>query len=324
MILSRPDDPWSGIPASNSQQLGRRIDGTHALAIFWVLSAEGAPGLLFRDIDPEVVPKQLPRPRGVAVVRPDGAQPQVALFLLTPEHRDVFLTLCRDVLSVSGSQMDATTATLALFRRLSHWQAMLRIGSPSEMGPNEVRGLMGELWVLDALRQRVGVAGAVRAWVAPNDHPQDFSLGGGIIEVKARLAGSRPWVSISSLEQLEPGHLSLSLIVVELASSEAENALTLNSMVDALNHHAQDDASASEDELQEALLRRGYVHSARYDELRYAVSGVRAFLVGEGFPRITRSQTDRRIATATYCIDLTTLGSFESEVDQVFASALAM
>lgn len=321
--MSKTDDPWSGIPASSSQQVGRRIEGTHALAIYWVLSAEGAPGLLFRDIDPEAIPKQLPRPRGVAVVRPDCDLPQVALFLLTPEHRDVFLTLCRDVVGVSGSQSDATTATLALFRRLSHWQAMLRIGSPSEMGPNEVRGLMAELWVLDALRQRAGMSGAVRAWVAPNDHPQDFSLGGGIIEVKARLAGSRPWVSISSLEQLEPGHLPLNLVVVELASSDADDALTLNSMAADLARHAREDAGASEDELQEALLRRGYTHSPRYDELRYAVSGVRAFLVEEDFPRITRSQTDRRIPTATYCIDLTAIGSFEREADQVLADALA-
>lgn len=321
--MSKPDDPWSGIPASSSQQVGRRIEDTHALAIFWVLSAEGAPGILFRDIDPTAIPRQLPRPRGVAVVRQEGPAPQVALFLLTPEHREVFLTLCRDVVGVSGAQSDPTTATLALFRRLSHWQAMLRVAAPTEMGPNEVRGLMAELWVLDALQQRCGMAGALRAWVAPNDHPQDFSLGGGIIEVKARLAGSRPWVSISSLEQLEPGHLPLHLMVVELASSDAENALTLNTMVEALSRHAAEETSALEEELHEALLRRGYIRSPRYDELRYAVSGARSFLVGEGFPRLTRSQADRRIATATYCIDLTGIGSFEREVDDTLSAVLA-
>jgi hypothetical protein len=226
-------------------------------------------------------------------------------------------------LEVSGAQPDATTATLALFRRLAHWQAMLRVASPTEMGPNEVRGLMGELWVLDSLRQRSGLLRALRAWVAPIDHPQDFSFGGGIIEVKARLAGSRPWVSISSLEQLEPGHLPLHLMVVELASSEAADAMSLNSMVGALIRHARDEAAAVEEELQEALLRRGYVHSPRYDDLSYTVSGVRSFQVGEGFPRITRSQTDRRIATATYCIDLTAIGSFESDVEETFSAVLA-
>lgn len=322
--MSKPDDPWIDIPASSTQQVGRRIEGTHALAIYWVLSAEGAPGLLFRDIDPESIPRQLPRPRGVAVVRIDNKLPQVALFLLTPEHRDVFLTLCRDVVGASGAQSDPATATLALFRRLSHWQAMLRVGSPSEMGPNEVRGLMAELWVLDALRQRTGISGAVRAWVAPNDHPQDFSLGGGIIEIKARLAGSRPLVSISSLEQLELGHLPLHLIVVELASSDTDEALTLNSMAEALVQHAQNDAKASEDELQEALIRRGYAPSPRYDELRYSISGVRSFAVREDFPRITRSQTDLRITTANYCIDLTAIGSFERDVDETFAAVVAI
>lgn len=320
--MSKLDDPWSGIPSSASQQVGRRIEGTHSLAIFWVMSAEGAPGILFRDIDSAAIPKQLPHPRGVAVVRLDGEAPQIALFLLTPEHREVFLTLCRDVVGISGAQPDAATATLALFRRLAHWQAMLRVGSPSEMGPNEVRGLIAELWVLDALRQRSGMPGAVRAWVAPNDHPQDFSLGGGIIEVKARLAGSRPWVSISSLEQLEPGHLPLHLMVVELASSDSDDALSLNAMVAALGQHAAEHAPVLEEELHGALLRRGYVNSPRYDDLRYTPSGVRAFLVAEGFPRITRSETDRRITTATYCIDLTGIGPFERDIEQAFSTVL--
>ncbi len=324
MTLSRPDDPWSGIPVSTSQQTGKRIEDAHELAIFWVLSAEGAPGVLFRDIDAEAIPRQLPSLRGVAVVTREDSPSEVALFLLTPEHRDVFLALCRDVIGVSASQKNPNTATLALFRRLLHWQAMLRMAVPTEMGPNEVRGLMAELWTLDALRQRLGIVGALRAWVAPDGHPQDFALGSGIIEVKARLAGSRPWVSISSLEQLEPSHLPLHLMVIELASCDTRGALTLNSMVEALSKNASDQDSALEEALHEALLRRGYVRSPRYDELGHTVSGVRSFEVREDFPRLTRSLTDRRIVTATYSIDLTAIGSFECEVEDTFSRASAV
>lgn len=73
------------------------------------------------------------------------------------------------------------------------------------------------------------------------------------------------------------------------------------------------------DRLDLALLRRGYEYSARYETQRYRISGTRAFAVGSTFPRLTRSTTDMRVRSATYCIDLTSLAEFE--VDALSAIA---
>lgn len=318
MKPNQSDDPWAAIRPDPDQMLGRRVDTGHSLGIYWVVSADDAPGLLVRGIENSRVPKTLPRPRGIALkVAADGDKSsQLSLFLLTAEDRDVFLTLCLDVIAYSSGAPDPAGAATSLFLRLEQWQSLLSQGRLAELGPREIRGLMGELWLLDQLLQRIGARAALQAWVAPDQHPQDFALQSAIVEVKARLAGSRPQVSISSLEQLETSHLPLYLLVVELAPGKTDS-LSLNDMAGALCANAKAAGRDVEEQAAAALLRRGYLKSPRYDELRYAASGVRLFEVVPEFPRIIRSKTDRRIATATYCIDLTTLTDFERATTRI-------
>lgn len=320
-----PEDPWATVGATPSELLGRRIDSSHPLAIYWVVSADGSPGLLIRDIDTGSVPGSLPKLKSIAVRidKEGGHGPEVALFLQTPEDRDVFLALCLDVIDFSGKDAQTASATARIFRRLAHWQSLLSRARPDELDPHQVRGLMGELWLLDQLRLQGGIQGALRAWVAPEDHPQDFALSSAIVEVKARLAGSRPRAMISSLEQLETGHLPLFLLVVELTPSDAANAVSLNEMAGALMSQSADEGIEIEELASLSLHRRGYIASPAYDEHSYLFTGAQAFAVLEDFPRIVRSRTDQRIQEATYSIDLTALASYTRTVDEVLAHALS-
>lgn len=325
MKSSPSEDPWATVVPAVSELLGRRIDGSHPLAIYWVVSADGAPGLLVRGIDAGSVPGSLPRPRGIALrVEKEGDQgPAMSLFLQTPDDRDVFLALCRDVIDFSGRDTQISGATARIFRRLAHWQSLLSRARPDELGQQQVRGLMGELWLLDQLLVQIGVSSALRAWVAPEDHPQDFALSSAIIEAKARLAGSRPRVSISSLEQLETGHLPLFLLVVELSPSQVGDAVSLNDMAKKLLLQAADEGVEMEEFASLSLHRRGYIASPAYDEDTYLFTGTQAFAVVDDFPRILRSQTDQRVREATYSIDLTALAPYRRTLDEVLAHSHA-
>ena len=311
----KTEDPWRDLAPDPTHLLGRRAEGDHPLAVYWVSSSDGAPGLQMRGIDGSSVPRSLPKPRGISIQVSDeaGQEQSLSLFLVAHEDRDVFLALCRDVIEFSAAGDQASNATAMVFRRLSHWQSLLSRGRPGELAPHEVRGLIGELWCLEQLSGQMGIQSALPSWVAPDDHPQDFALTAGIVEVKTRLAGSRPHVSISSLEQLEVGHLPLYLLVVELTPSDAEGSTSLNEMAAELVLSAADCGVDTEELAQVALHRRGYALSPSYDALRYVVSGVSAFEVREDFPRLIRSAIDRRVHQATYVLDLTTLGSFEQD-----------
>ena len=311
------EDPWVSLCPDPDLMLGRRIGTEHALDIYWILSAEGQPGMLIRDIDLARSPKAMPHPKGIALrldQSPEG-QPQLGLFLLTAEDRDVFHALCRDVISSTAEHDEAGAATAGVFRRLTHWQSLLGQGRPADMGPEEVRGLMGELWALDQLRECSGFRAALAAWVAPEGHPQDFALPKAIVEVKTRQAGSRPRVCISSLEQLEVSHLPLALLVVEQTPDNGPQGISLNAAVAALLGHASREHADLADDLRSALIRRGYVETPRYDERAYTVTGSRVFAVRDGFPRLLRSMVDQRIVGATYILDLANLSSFECPAD---------
>lgn len=314
------DDPWASIDIDAIHVLGRRAGGAHALSIYWVRNSEGAPGLLVRGIDRDVVPSSLPKTRGISIQvgALETKEPEARLFLLSPGDRDVFLTLCRDVVKFSSGEGNARAATLAVFRRLDHWRALLSRARPQEMSPQEIRGLIGELCVLLHLTQSIGIASALSAWVAPEDHPQDFALASRLLEVKSRLAGSRQHVQISSLEQLESGKLPIFLLVVELAPSEADASFSLNDIVGKVLDKAVADSVGTRDRAERLLLLRGYTENDVYGADRYVVSGELAYLVEEGFPRLVRSTTDRRIHQASYVLDLTTLDAFARHWADVF------
>ena len=320
MSSKRSDDPWESIEVDATQLLGRRVEGSHALPIYWVKGADGALGLLLKDIEPDAVPSRLPRTRGVSVQLgdPGGQEREIRIFLLSPGDREVFQALCLDVVAFSASETNPRSATSAVFRRLEHWQALLGKGAPQEMGPQEIRGVIGELCVLLRLAKVSGITSALGSWVAPDEHPQDFAMDNRLIEVKTRLAGSRQQVQISSLEQLEAAELPIWLVVVELAPSEADAAFSLNEIARQVMELATQDGIASRDRAERLLLQRGYMEKEAYGLDRYVASGLRAFLVEGDFPRIVRSTTDRRIQQATYVLDLTALGPFEGEPDEVF------
>lgn len=312
------DDPWSGIGNTTDHIIGRRVSGEHPLDIYWIKGSDGSPGLLFRGVDPECLPEQMPKSRGLALEAATVATgSEVRMLLREREDREVFLTLCRDVVAYSGGCATAADATTSVFRRLSHWHSMMTRARATAMGPHEVRGLIGELCVLDRLCNSLGFDAALASWVAPDEHPQDFAKQDRLVEVKARLSGARQTVRISSLQQLEPSHLPLSLVVVELVSAEGADATTLNELCKRLIDRAAKLGSQQIDAIEVALFKRGYIQNEVYDVNAYRIAGVTAYDCREGFPRIIRSQVDARVPEAQYVLDLALIGDFEIPVASV-------
>jgi hypothetical protein len=302
------EDPWSRIePAPDV--VGLRIEGRHPLHVYWTRRQDGACGVLFKGFPVHSLPGEMPRLREVCTEWNDNDPTSLALFLEDAAHKEVFHLLCRDIVDASSRAADPGRSIAAVVRRLDHWHEMLAAGRGNELTEPEVRGLIGELTVLDRIGAHLGLEGAIQAWVAPDDHPQDFALPLGLIEVKSRLSGSRQTATISSLEQLESTDQTLLLVAVECTPDD--QAPSLNALVGALLERAATAGGGWKDRLDLALLRRGYAHSPRYESQCYRVSDMRAFAVATTFPRLTRSTTDMRVRSATYCLDLTGLSEFE-------------
>ena len=312
------EDPWKALTPAIDKIVGRRVGRDHPLDAFWIRDATGSPGLLFRGMDPSRVPYKLPRPSGLVLeVALDDPHAETRMLLRQYEDRDVFLTLCKDVISYSGGSANASDATSNVFRRLAHWHSLMTRGRTSAMSPYEIRGLIGELCVLERLCASVGFAAALSAWVAPDEHPQDFACEDRLIEIKARLAGSRQVVRISSLAQLEPAQLPLNLVVVELVASDGADAVTLNQICARLVEQARLLGPQMVDQVEGALFKRGYLQLEAYDAEAYRVAGMTAFECRDGFPRLVRSEVDMRIPEVKYMVDLTLVGEFAVSAETV-------
>ena len=239
------------------------------------------------------------------------------MLLREHEDREVFLTLCKDVLSYSGGDATVADATSNVFRRLAHWHSLMTRGHSSAMSANEIRGLIAELCVLERLGVSAGFAAALNAWVAPDEHPQDFACEDRLIEVKARLSGSRQVVCISSLAQLEPAQLPLTLVVVELVASEGDDSATLNQICTRLFDQAHLLGPQVVDQIEGALFKRGYIQMEAYDSEAYRVAGMTAFDCRDSFPRLVRSEVDARIPEAKYMVDLPLVREFAIPIEVV-------
>ncbi|MBN0063336.1 PD-(D/E)XK motif protein, partial [Pseudomonas aeruginosa] len=66
------------------------------------------------------------------------------------------------------------------------------------------------------------------------------------------------------------------------------------------------------------LIAHGYAPLPDYDKPRFVVSDVRSYRVGDGFPRLMRSQLPPGIANVAYDIRLETIAPYECDEAAIF------
>jgi hypothetical protein len=160
------------------------------------------------------------------------------------------------------------------------------------------------------LKRVAGAAGwptAIEAWKGPGGGLHDFLRQGQGIEVKTGV-GVTSALEITSLDQLEDAGLSaLLLIHVHLLQTQA--GWSLPGLVGEIGDELVRLASGSVRAFRDTLLASGYADAdaTLYQDLRFQVLTLRAYRVGAGFPRLTRTGVPQGIAAASYRIELRAL-----------------
>jgi hypothetical protein len=166
-------------------------------------------------------------------------------------------------------------------RVLQQWRELLR-PSAGALGERELRGLLGELLVLELLAD-AGLVGAVdRVWTGPDRAVHDFTLGRRR-RVEVKTAGVRgSTVMIHGFDQLHPSH-ELDLVLVLVRLETAADGRSLPEVVETLQTSVGDRVG-----LRRQLAKAGYTDTDadRYTDRRYARSNLYAWKVGPDFPRL--------------------------------------
>jgi hypothetical protein len=190
----------------------------------------------------------------------------------------------------------------AVANRLDHWRRLLE-RDVNALGIGELRGLVGELSVLEKLLDDHPPLIAAASWTGPLGTPQDFMLpDGSRIEVKAALPDART-VQINGLDQLAADPDSIMLVVARLDETAmgASDGFTASILVSRILRRLEHEPSAVET-FAAALGLAGWTEHPDHATHCFRLVALERHLVVPGFPRLTRQTVPAGVENADYTI----------------------
>jgi len=285
-----------------------RVDDNRRTDLYAATDAEGRVGLLLLGTTEPPPGPPLDAVEVTSNVRHDGRW-ALGIWLRSPDLRPVFAELCTDLIETSHD-VAPEAAPGFLVTRLVRWRQLLERGTGS-MGMSQLRGLVGELTVLDRCLTSWPSTDVVAGWFGPAAGPQDFVLPGLRIEVKTGFPTART-VQITSIEQLDTDE-PLTLAVVTLTTIvTADGGLAPAVLVDRIRGRVRDSAGeAVVAEFDKRLAATGYeLGDSRYERPLFRLEGIRYYEVSDGFPRIRRRSLSPGIDRVTYEVSLGSIAAF--------------
>ncbi|MDV7211286.1 PD-(D/E)XK motif protein [Azotobacter beijerinckii] len=319
----RDPAPWDEISVPVTDFNVRQAPGSGAVPCFWgrnasgdclfIVELQGDHAALFR--------KSVVAVKGIAVdLRAgDPGTQHLVLTLGRQVDRDLFEGLCQTLASAIEHTTDSPGALAVSLAHIGRWKAFLS-GRRQHLSVEEVRGLFAEIsFLLELIDREASATVAVEAWLGPERSHQDFIFGNTAVEIKSLSGTERSSVRISSEDQLESLNDALFLRIYRLSTlADAAGSSSLNDIVTTVQARLGE-ADAIE-AFERKLVAHGYAPLPDYDSPRFVVSDVRSYRVGNGFPRLMRSQLPAGIASVAYDIRLESIAPHECDGAAIFGN----
>ena len=320
------DNPWQGIEPPNSTGLAnaRRVSADLPWDFFWARDSDRGVLLTLRHNRASTPQHALPNLRGIDVALSpldDSGSRTLVFKLLDHGQQQIFLTLCRDIItaaSIAESEIEAVSVALL---RTWRWHHLLRGGSPSGLSSIEQMGLLGEFQVLENLLiPALGSANAVAAWRGPLGFPKDFEVGFLAIEAKAHRVGSSPQVTISSefqLDNQEGKVLFLSVLALSSAPAGTSEAVSVRDVADRIARRILSESPEASGSFEELLVASGLRPEDDYSNDKWVVGESRLYHVRDEFPRIMGSDLRPGVTNVRYQVSLHQCSQFLTSVSHL-------
>lgn len=315
------NNPWSQIEKPTRDFNVRLVGSKHPLKLYWGRDTRGRY-LFIYDALPDGLPEKnsLPKLEGIGAHLIDEGQESSKLVLLLNEtvNWELFHALCSDLVRATAKVDDGPAASAVLLRRLNRWQEFLKKARSCILPMEQIKGLIGELIYLSKhVAPFFGLNEAVNFWKGPEGAPQDFAVNNTAIEIKCQSGVSKPYVRISSVEQLDPQLPEgfLSVFTIATAGEDEKLKFTLNSIVEDIRTALQTAADSARERFEDLLYLAGYVTTEAYDEFHFNVIALKTYKLENGFPRLLTSEIPTGIDNITYNLSLEACSNFENTPD---------
>jgi len=323
-------DPWSELAIPNAADAisARRVDADNPWGFYWARGIDRKYLLVLKHTIESMPHGRFPRLKGIEVVETEGSSDgeRMLIFQLNDStHRDIFQKLCADIVARASSARSEEEAVEVALARTWRWHHLLRGGSDGRMSPEEQKGLIGELFVLERyLLPRFSALDAISAWHGPSGAPKDFEIGRICVEAKARRGAATPYLAISSEHQLDDtGVDALFLHVIELSQAPASPSpgLSVTDAAQRIRQRIIGIDGAAEMAYEGLLAAAGFRWEDDYSDSLWLVGDSRLYAVKDGFPRITAPTVTPGVCDVKYSVSLAACEAFQV-ADAALESAL--
>lgn len=226
--------------------------------------------------------------------------------LVNKDLKDIFSVLCEDLINSMAGESDEKKLIAELLNRLEKWRSLMEKAALPGLTSKEQRGLLGELYMLDKMLERLPDKNAyLLAWTGATGNPQDFQGVNWAVEVKTCLPGNHHKIQINGEGQLDArglDFLALHQIILEKSNSEGTS---LNAIVDNIAERLKEEYSLLT-RFRHLLAEAGYFdhHRSLYKEPQYVIRQENSFEVKEEFPRIQPDELRNGVDGLRYSISL--------------------
>lgn len=228
------------------------------------------------------------------------------IVLLNKQHKDIFSTLCEDLIFGVSEVTTDQKLVEKLLERLAKWQSLFEKVGKQGLSDEGQRGLYGELYFLRFFLNNTNDKNySIKSWLGPEKSIQDFQYSSWAVEVKTTHGNNHQKIHITSERQLDESiveniflyHLSLD---VRTGSGE-----TLNSIIKDIFELLYDNTLAT-NLFKLKLLESGYFenHILLYEDHGYAIRQENIYKVFGEFPRIIENQIPKGVGDVRYSIVL--------------------
>lgn len=288
------------------------VEANHPLQIFVGATDTGAPRMVIRS---STKPNKPTLSDVVLIERyEDKAGKWTVSFVLQDmKFTEVFLRLADDVHARSRTAVNEASALDRVSVVIDEWRRLLKPRASGVLSIQELRGLIGELWLTEnRFSASRGIEAAVAGWLGPLGLPQDFWYAeDGHHEAKA-IGPSTTQVRIASEHQLDAEPLELIILNVPGTSEQTVGAVNLPTLVLRIRSALTADA-VSHDEFDARLDRLGVdLTDPFYQDTWFVVDRTASYRVDVSFPRITASTLPSGIGRVSYQLELADLEPFKT------------
>ena len=241
--------------------------------------------------------------------------------LLTPFNRDIFATLCDNVIE---SVIDITSEKKrirTIINQLDKWKSMFDKINSDGLSPAEQQGLYGELKFLQKILVKSGLQASdvLRTWVGVDKALRDFQGSNWAVEVKTTATSNPQEVKISSERQLDETLLEyLYLYHCSVETSKANGQTLCDKIAEIRNILSADIPALTT--FNAKLFEAGYTDSQSnlYKDRYYQVRFEKIYRIDKDFPRIKESDLRTGVGNLTYSIVLSACTGYIKSESSVF------